>query len=80
MKKFAIILIFPVCFFAQQYNTNKFHQIDELLPTPNTYRNAAGGPGHEYWQQQVDYSIQVKLDETWPNPSLTGSEKITYYN
>jgi hypothetical protein len=80
MKKLIAILFLPLFIFAQNYNTNKFHQIDELLPTPNNYRNAAGGPGHEYWQQQVDYVINVKLDETWPNPSLTGSEKITYIN
>ncbi|MFN5184044.1 MAG: M1 family metallopeptidase [Bacteroidota bacterium] len=80
MKKLLITLLLPLAILAQHYNSNKFHQIDELLPTPNNYRNAAGGPGHEYWQQQVDYTINVKLDETWPNPSLTGSEKITYYN
>ncbi|MFN5459723.1 MAG: M1 family metallopeptidase, partial [Bacteroidota bacterium] len=80
MKKLILLFIFPIALISQHYNNNKFHQIDELLPTPNNYRNAAGGPGHEYWQQQVDYTINVKLDETWPNPSLTGSEKITYYN
>ncbi|MBC7865691.1 MAG: M1 family metallopeptidase [Bacteroidia bacterium] len=82
MKKILFIAFTSgvVSLFSQNYNTNKFHQIDELLPTPNTYRNAAGGPGHEYWQQQVDYEINVKLDETWPNPTLTGSEKITYIN
>ncbi|MDZ4275078.1 MAG: hypothetical protein U0995_03515, partial [Erythrobacter sp.] len=30
---------------------DKFRQLDEVLPTPNTYRNASGAPGHEYWQQ-----------------------------
>ena len=29
---------------------DKFRQLDEVLPTPNVYRNAAGEPGHEYWQ------------------------------
>jgi hypothetical protein len=82
MKKLLFPFVLCAGFFsvAQNYNTSKFHQIDELLPTPNTYRNAAGGPGHEYWQQQVDYDITVKLDETYPNPTLTGSEKITYIN
>jgi predicted secreted protein len=42
---------------------DKFRQLDESLPTPNVYRNAAGEPGHEYWQQQVDYKIKAKLDE-----------------
>ncbi len=80
MNKVLLIIFCPLFFIAQNYNPSKFHQIDELLPTPNSYRNAAGAPGHEYWQQQVDYEITVKLDETWPNPSLTGSEKITYFN
>jgi hypothetical protein len=34
---------------------DKFRQLDEVLPTPNVYRNASGQPGHEYWQQAVDY-------------------------
>ena len=42
---------------------DKFRQLDEALPTPNTYRNAAGQPGHEYWQQRADYIIEAELDE-----------------
>ena len=42
---------------------DKFRQLDEVLPTPNDYRNAAGEPGKEYWQQQVDYKIDITLDE-----------------
>ncbi len=57
---------------------DKFRQIDEMLPTPNDQRNAAGQPGHEYWQQEADYSIKVSLDEG--NRSLSGSETITYKN
>lgn len=57
---------------------DKFRQLDELLPTPNTYRTASGAPGHDYWQQKVDYEIDVTLDpgRHW----ITGSERITYYN
>ncbi|MCC2616979.1 M1 family metallopeptidase [Aestuariibacter halophilus] len=57
---------------------DKFRQLDEVLPTPNVYRNAAGEPGHAYWQQQVDYRIQVTLDEELRR--LQGSEHITYHN
>lgn len=42
---------------------DKFRQLDEVLPTPNVYRNAAGEPGEQYWQQKVDYDIKVSLDE-----------------
>lgn len=57
---------------------DKFRQLEEVLPTPNTYRNAAGGPGHEYWQQEVDYNISATLDED--NQFLSASETITYRN
>ena len=57
---------------------DKFRQLDEVLPTPNVYRNAAGEPGHQYWQQQVDYKIQVTLNEQ--KRRLEASEQITYGN
>jgi hypothetical protein len=57
---------------------DKFRQLDETLPTPNTWRNAGGQPGHEYWQQQVDYQIKAVLDEA--NRRLTGEETISYRN
>ncbi|NRA63488.1 MAG: M1 family metallopeptidase [Pseudobacteriovorax sp.] len=57
---------------------DKFRQLDEILPTPNDYRNAAGEPGKEYWQQQVDYKIDVKLDEN--KRRLTADQTILYKN
>ena len=57
---------------------DKFRQLEEILPTPNEYRNASGAPGHAYWQQKVDYDIRVSLDEK--KNRLTGSEVITYTN
>ena len=42
---------------------DKFAQLKEELPTPNTYRVASGAPGHEYWQQRADYKIDVVLDD-----------------
>ncbi len=57
---------------------DKFRQLDESLPTPNVYRNAAGEPGHRYWQQKVDYEIKATLDEK--NRRLSGSENIHYQN
>ncbi|KAF0096504.1 MAG: membrane alanine aminopeptidase, partial [Hyphomonadaceae bacterium] len=56
-----------------------FRQLDpEELPTPNDFRSASGAPGSRYWQQQVDYKIQIRLDET--NRSLSGREVIKYKN
>jgi hypothetical protein len=57
---------------------DKFRQLDEVLPTPNVYRNAAGEPGHEYWQQKVDYVINVTLDEE--KRRLDATQSITYKN
>jgi len=57
---------------------DKFRQLDESLPTPNVYRNAAGEPGHEYWQQQVDYKIIARLNEA--KRRIEASQDITYHN
>lgn len=57
---------------------DKFRQLDEILPTANTYRTAGGEPGHEYWQQRADYVINVTLDEE--NHRITGDTQITYHN
>jgi len=66
--------------FAQQEKKweGKFEQLDQLLPTPNSYRSSSGAPGPAYWQQRADYVIDVEInDET---QVLTGRETITYYN
>ncbi|MCP3692962.1 MAG: hypothetical protein GY917_12260, partial [Planctomycetaceae bacterium] len=42
---------------------NAFRQLEELLPTPNSFRTASGAPGPYYWQQRADYDIQVELDD-----------------
>ncbi|WP_374990202.1 M1 family aminopeptidase [Brevundimonas sp.] len=58
---------------------DKFRQFEgEDWPTPTDYRNASGAPGHRYWQQQVDYDIDVSLDEG--RRTLTGREAVTYTN
>ncbi|MBK5207876.1 MAG: M1 family metallopeptidase [Flavobacteriaceae bacterium] len=60
------------------YNISKFKQIDQELPTPNNEHKATGAPGHEYTQQQVDYKIDVVLDEE--KNRIYGEETITYHN
>jgi hypothetical protein len=57
---------------------DKFRQLDEVLPTPNVYRNAAGEPGHQYWQQRVDYTIAARLLED--QRRIEATQDITYYN
>ena len=57
---------------------DRFAQLREQLPSPSSFRTASGAPGHEYWQQQVDYRIDVELDDE--RQALRGSERITYHN
>lgn len=57
---------------------DKFRQLDETLPTANSYRTAGGEPGNQYWQQKVDYKIKASLDEA--KRQITGTETITYTN
>jgi len=58
--------------------SDKFRQLAELLPTPNEQRTASGAAGRGYWQQRVDYSIDVELDEQLRH--IKGSEVIRYWN
>jgi hypothetical protein len=65
---------------AQSTNsgTDKFAQLQTLLPTPNSYRTASGAPGKDYWQQRADYDIHVTLDDA--KQAISGRETITYTN
>ena len=80
----TLFWIFFALFFSingligQDIFDEKFEQIDEKLPTPNSYRTGAGAPGPAYWQQRTDYEIEVVLNDE--DQSITGNEIITYYN
>jgi hypothetical protein len=75
-----IVLIFCVgTLFAQLHtNQNLFRQMIEELPTPNSFRLASGHPGPNYFQQQVDYNMDIVLDEN--SKSVSGQATITYHN
>ena len=58
---------------------DKFRQLEgEDWPTPTDYRNASGAPGYRYWQQQVDYDVQARLDET--RRTVSGTQTVRYQN
>lgn len=65
----AILMIAPGVAYADAVKQtkgkfeDKFRQLGVDLPTPNVYRNAAGAPGPDYWQQRADYQIEAILDE-----------------
>lgn len=44
----------------------------------NEFRTGSGKPGAMYWQNRVDYQINVRLNES--NNEITGSEIISYTN
>ena len=58
---------------------NKFRQLGPAdIPTPNVYRNAAGAPGHAYYQNRADYDMDIRLDDE--TQEVFGEEVITYRN
>ena len=79
-KKTAIIFCLFTMIFAQdnveleedrhfnsyQINLDRFKQLNEDITTPNTYRTAAGYPGHEYWQVRADYDMKLRIDDNKP--------------
>jgi hypothetical protein len=81
MRPFAFFFLMALAWNISAQNPawkGKFEQLDQTLPTPNSYRNGSGAPGQNYWQQRADYVINVEVDDK--TQLLTGSETITYYN
>lgn len=77
-KSLLFTLIIGFALILQVNGQKKFAQIEELIPTPNEYRNAAGAPGYNYYQQKADYKMNISInDET---QVLSGDEIITYTN
>jgi hypothetical protein len=59
-------------------NENKFKQLKDEFATPNSQHTASGAPGVNYIQQQVDYQMDIVLDDA--KQTLSGYEDIVYYN
>jgi len=89
MRIFSIlfsVLIFNFSLLAQKTdeknighsNNNPFKQLTDLFSTPNKYHNASGAPGVDYYQQKVDYSMNIEIDDE--KKKLYGEQIITYYN
>jgi len=77
---FSVMTSFVLSAQVQQGHTNqnKFRQLYDQFADPNKYHNASGAPGVEYYQQKVDYVMNVELDDE--NSRLYGEETITYTN
>ena len=87
MKKISFAFLVLLCTASQlilaqtqkgHTNTNKFKQLKDEFATPNSQHTASGAPGTHYTQQQVDYDMDIVLDDT--RQRLSGFEKITYHN
>ena len=90
MKKFSLLLfslfLMITTGFSQENNItkqghtnqNKFRQLKQDLPTPNSQRTASGAPGVNYTQQKVDYRMDIVLDDE--KQRISGSETIIYHN
>ena len=63
---------------AQTRGYEKFAQMQDEWPTPNTYRTASGMPGYAYWQQKADYDMKIRLDDE--KQRVYGEQTITYHN
>ena len=77
LTKLILYIIVIISFITSQ-NSDKFKQLDQEIATPNLYRTASGYPGHGYWQNRADYTIDVKINDDEQN--IEGFETITYTN
>ncbi|MFA6351659.1 MAG: M1 family metallopeptidase [Bacteroidales bacterium] len=75
---FTLIFCFAFISTTAQVQPHKFDQLKQELATPNEYRTASGAPGPDYWQQQADYTMNIRLDEK--TQRIYGDEIITYFN
>jgi hypothetical protein len=80
MYRILSLVIIVIFVYSQEHNYEgrRFEQLNHELRSPNVYRTASGAPGHLYWQQQVNYDIDVELNDE--KQIITGSETITYIN
>ncbi|WP_339629963.1 M1 family metallopeptidase [uncultured Maribacter sp.] len=84
----SVLFLFVAVGFAQEVvtkekepghnNQSKFKQLYEEFATPNTYRSASGAPGPDYYQQQADYVMDIRLDDK--DAKIFGQETVTYTN
>jgi len=83
----ALLCAFQFQAFSQQTpakvgtsNYNPYAAFDPLFYTQNgnDRRSASGMPGPKYWQNRVDYTIAVSLDES--KHQVSGEIAITYKN
>lgn len=70
-----VLLLLPQCLLAQ--NKEEF-TIEDYRSRHNTYHWSNRKPDLAYWQQDVMYTIDARIDEE--EHSITGTEILEYYN
>ena len=63
---------------TSNYDYNEAFGHDFYSKNGTATRSASGKPGHAYWQNSADYTIDVNLNES--TKEISGSETITYTN
>ena len=69
---------------AQQQTTQSNYDYKDVFKEPfytyngNEFRSASGQPGPKYWQQAVNYNLNITLDDT--QNKFTGSAEVSYTN
>ena len=75
-------LLMSVAVFAQESAASKYSYTDAFAPfyqkNGTETRSASGKPGHNYWQNSADYSINARLNEA--TKELSGTVEIKYTN
>lgn len=73
-----LFLAFTAAAVAQVIERNQEEFSEFMDRSGNRYRSAAGIPGPDYWQNEVNYSIEATLDDK--AHTLSGEITITYIN
>ncbi len=81
MKKTCMLLclwITGMGAYAQQYNPHDLFSPGVYPQGINEFRNSAGEPGPQYWQNKADYQIDAILDDS--KKEIRATVLITYKN
>ena len=78
MRKLAVLLAIAVPFFTSAQRFDALHPPDTFRHADNPYYWKNDPPYPGYWQQDVHYDMQAKLDEV--HDLITGTIDLTYWN
>lgn len=80
MRIYTFVLVFVLlahCVFAQ-YDPQLLFSPQQYPVGGNSFRNGAGEPGPQYWQNRADYILQARLEEG--KNEIIATVEITYTN